>query len=159
MASKKHSLDALYNLYMSDPTTYTEPLFTELLRVVTRVTKDDDIAQDTVIVLMGKLPAYVHEGKFSHWVRSWAAFNRKDSRRTKVKTAKTHITFQENRVMPAAPTKQFIDLSGVRDPVDRMLAEQVLQGETICSIADTFGISRVTIHTRLRGLRNKVSVL
>ena len=152
-------LDRLYEEYSYDPAGHSEALFAEMLKVVKRLSRDEDLASSTMIDLLEKLPSYEHTGRFSRWVKTWSAMNRRDQRRKTAAVLKTTISFNEESVLPASQHRQYVDLSDVRDPLDRMIAEAILQGETITSIAELYGISRVTIHTRLRGLRDKVSVL
>lgn len=118
---------------------------------------DEDLASDACLLAMNGMTSYDPVlGALEKWLANIAANLRKDIKR-KNRDIQVEPHELEQLQLLAAPTGMRLDLSIIRDPQTRMLAEDVAAGWTITEASARCGLSRAAAYKRLARLGKNIS--
>jgi DNA-directed RNA polymerase specialized sigma24 family protein len=141
-------LNQAYTQYRADRN--ENAFWTIVLGYVQSRWRDLDVASTTMLALYEAFPCYRHEGRIERWIGRVARYTRICVWRAEPDT----VPFDET--IPEPSCTRMIDLSAIEDPLDRMLAEAILEGLSVTEAGTRCGLKASAARMRMKRLGNKL---
>jgi DNA-directed RNA polymerase specialized sigma subunit len=146
------TLDRIYDEWWNHPMSNPSPdaLLSAVRTEAFRLTHDEDVAQNAILIVLKGLDRFTRSDAtaFSRWVRSII-------RRTRLEHYRSHShhtrEFNENDIQASAESS-YVDTSNLPEGI-KYVAEQLLAGHNLVSIAGQLNITSAALRNRLARYR------
>jgi DNA-directed RNA polymerase specialized sigma24 family protein len=151
----KANLNHLFEAFQSDPA-QEQAFWAALLKHITKIAADEDIASTALLHIIEALPRYRHQGLIDRWISRIVKNAGINGALKKSEDAldEDDIETANSKIPMTVP--MMLDLDVIQDPIDRMLCELVMDQKTVKEAASTCGMSYSAARRRLKALKNKL---
>jgi DNA-directed RNA polymerase specialized sigma24 family protein len=161
----KRDLNSLYLEYAKNPTC-DDPFWTAAMNYIAALTTDEDLRQTTIMHVYEAIysGAYTHEGHIEHWIAKIQRNGKTDEQRRpkpdqlviEMPSSSVPVSVKRTSSRIRQPDSVSLKLSVIEDPLDRMLAESILEGLTLKETAERCYVDVATVKRRLKRLGEKL---